>query len=158
MKTLIKGTVFAFTFLVIMSFKDVRDDTPELYIKALKEHILRTEKGITSRSERKEFAYKTIFLINECSVELPKSLDSHKLQELGDSASMFISENNGLHAIKLNPVGVDRGDIVIILSDYIVTKDDKEAKFSYAGGMEYVFNFSFKSQHYKIVRQRKLSF
>jgi hypothetical protein len=157
MKTLTIYTVFVFSLVFIGSFKGVNDDTSKLYIMALKEHILRTEKNI-SQSEKREFAVKPIFLINECGIALPKELGSHKLQELGDSASVFIGDNGGLHAIKLNPVGVDQGDIIVNLSDYIVTKGNKEAKFSYGGGREYVFSYDSKSKHYKIVRTKTISF
>jgi hypothetical protein len=156
MKALTGYVVFLFGLPLVISF--THDDTSKLYIIALREHVLREEKGITSESERKEFASAPIFIINDCGIELPKELGSHKLQELGDSASMFVNNASGLHAIKLNPISIDRGKAVVILSDYVVTKGIKEARFAYGGGREYVFSYDAKSQQYAIVQTKAISF
>ena len=156
MKALIRYAAFLFGLPVVISFK--QDDTYKLYIIALRDHVLREEKGIASQSDKKEFASAPIFIINDCGIELPKELGSHKLQELGDSASIFVNSASGLHAIKLNPISVDRGRVVIVLSDYIITKDNREAKFAYGGGREYVFNYDAKSQRYVIVQTKAISF
>jgi hypothetical protein len=158
MKALIKYIVCVSIMMTTMSFRSSYDDTSKIYIMALKEHISRIEKIILSQSEKKEFTHAPIFLINECGIQLPEELGSHRLQELGDSAGAFISDSNALHAIKLNPVSVDRGDIVVILSDYIVTKVKKETKFAYGGGREYVFNYDSKRQFYRIIRTKPISF
>lgn len=158
MKALIKYAMFVFVLSFIMSFESIHDDASALYIMALKQHLSKIEKEVTSQSERRELANKTIFLINECGIELPKEIGSHKLQELGDSASVFISNDMGLHAIKLNPVEVNKGNIIIILSDYIVTKSNREVKFAYGGGIKYMFNYNYKRQNYTIVRTQSISF
>jgi hypothetical protein len=160
MKIAVIYTIVIHSMLLSSSFRlsQVHDDTSKLYVLALKEHMSRTEKTITAQSDRKELPLKPIFVINDCGVELPKELGGHKIQELGDSASIFIVDKGSLHAIKLNPVGVDRGNVVIILSDYIVTKDNKEARFAYGGGRKYVFAYNGQKQRYAIVRTEPISF
>ena len=51
-------------------------------------------------------------------------------------------KEKSFHAIKLNSISVKKGNILIALSDYIVSKDDSEAKFTYTGGMQYVHSYN----------------
>jgi hypothetical protein len=156
MKNSIKYKSIILFFLPIMSFNIAQDDTPKLYVMALRAHLLNVQRNIQNQIESKEYAGKTIFLINDCGVELPMKLDMHELQSLRDSSKISIGER--ILAIKLNPITVDRGHIVIVLSDYLVSKDGDEAKLSYAGGAKYIFAYNLESRNYKIVHRMALSF
>jgi hypothetical protein len=158
MKSIIKYTLFVWPLLFMMSFQKKSEDTSKVYLMALKEHVSRTEKNIGSLAERNEFAAKTIFVINDGGIELPEKLGSHKLQEMGDSAFSLLKDSVGLHVIKLNPIGVFQGSILVVLSDYVITKRNGEATLSYAGGVEYTFNYNSQSRHYVIVREKSISF
>lgn len=158
MKNLFKTTYLLFCVLCVMSFS-ADDETSHLYIMALNKHLINIEKKIESQKEKKEFAYSTVFILNSCSAELPTKLNNHPIQVLADSSNNFISDNNlGLHIVKLNPIKVDGGNIVIILNDYITTKGSEKVMLSYVRSVKYTFNYYAPSRSYKIVRTQIISF
>lgn len=152
-------TLFILILPFLIFFKVAsHDDTIELYKKAISLHTLAVEKGM-SQEQRNKFAHKTIFIIDDCGIEIPAEISSHKLQVLDDSVTSILKgEGGSIVAIKLNPIKINHGDVVIVLNDYVVKDDHGVTKFSYAGGREYIFSYDNKGNKYMLKAAKGISY
>ena len=133
--------------ITLCSFKS-QDDTGMLYITALKKHL--SVNNLDSKS--------TIFLINEDIVDLPANINGSPIQLVGDSALSLLKNEPSFHAVKLHSIRIKNGNIIIPLSDYIVTKGSEGAIFSYGGGKEYIFSYSSSTIKYNIIQTKVISY
>lgn len=140
---------------VFISFSGQDDDTGNLYKMALKKHIIASQ---DSRKEKTATAKDTVFVMNAEIVELPVQIEGHLIITLGDSALSFLQDKPSLHAIQINPIRVNKGNIVIPLNDYVVSQGTQGANFSFVGGKEYVISYNSSTKQYTIIQTKVMSF
>ncbi|MET3878843.1 hypothetical protein [Chitinophaga sp. OAE865] len=140
---------------VFILFNAQDDDTGKLYVMALKKHIIASEGRIKGKAV---VAKDTIFVMNADIVELPEQLDGRHIVTLGDSAVTFLKGRPSLHAIQINPIRVNKGNLVISLNDYVVSQGTQGANFSFGGGKEYVISFNNSTKQYAIIQTKVISF
>ncbi len=157
MKILIKHTIVSFVTLILCASWQNGDDTNSVYSLVLKTYVSELEGLNRSVGAEKTRANETIYIINDAKVELPDKIGMHKIQDLGDSARKFVSEDRGLAAITLLPIKVDKGNIMIVISEYVVTFDGKLLRFGLAGGIAYRIGYDSKAKQYKITRKWNLN-
>ena len=157
MKKIIYPIIFLITF-GISSFTNSQDDTLQLYLTSIKLHLSVIEKSIQNQPEKKEYTRKEIYILNESGVELPAKIDNHTIIEVGDSMGTFIKYDETLHAIKLHPIVIENGEIVITISDFIISKRNNETMFSYSGGIQYYFAYNKVTKKYIKLKSKTISF
>jgi len=136
-------SLIAMTYFTSAMFQD---DTHKLIEMALKAHVSKFAPN------------EPIYLMSDNVGVLPPKVGSHTVQLLGDSASKYLGGESSIHGIKINPLKIDKGKIIITLTDYIIRKGDDGAYFSFGGGKEYVFSYIDSARNYKLVATKVVSY
>ena len=139
-----KISILITTIIIVLSFKGFKDNTIDVYIDAIYQHISGFETG-------------TIYILKCSDLELPSKIGSQNIVFI-DNVNKFMKGRKKTNIIRLMPLHLEGGNVNVILIDYLLEKKaNGTINLSNNGGEIFTYTYDVNNDSYKLVSRKKNS-
>ena len=85
-------------------------------------------------------------------------MGDHVVQPIGDSLRKYVSQFHGISYIRLNPIRLDKGSIIAVLSDFYAIAEGEKTKATLNGGVAYKFKYGGSNKRYRLLKSWSMDF
>lgn len=134
---------FILSALPISFVKLTDNDAALLYKQSLEYHLV-------------DIRADTVRVLTCSNIELPRTVGKHEIIQNEEAANLF-GNRKSIRAVKLMPIEVDKGNLVIVLVDYAMNKTSNGVRLHNEGSELFKYSYDARSKKYKLLVRRKYS-
>lgn len=122
--------------LMILSFRS-ECDNEDLYKKSIILHLSQTD---------------TIFILRSQDIEIPAKIGNSEIIIVDDNAKSLLQNRESIYAIKLMPIEINKGNIEIIIVDFLIKQEKGSIALNNVGNE--IFVYKYLKNKYKLIKRK----
>lgn len=95
----------------------------------------------------------TAYIIKCFDIELPQRIGKIVIVYIDNNAINILKDHNSLYVVKVMPLQVNKGDIEVVLVDFVLEETNGEVFMSNTGSEVFTYRYSKKEKKYKLINR-----